>query len=303
MKKIKYTENNREQLFDDLLLRHYSLDDKPKEFAAFREFFETGNIEKFIEHGGSAVDPNSIFFVGANPTLDNLKHRLQLFWDDLLSHPDRYSNSIHIPKDLPIAQLFQKWADSCVSSFEEFFIPTELYAELFTWIYGEQYEAERLFSMSFGPENWRPIISCNADWLATRLLSTASDYFFDMHEEYSEDPRVVVPLLGYLCSALQSTSEEIYYKKMFELRHRKLDGEYSGFSSKQSVIRGFIARTNGVLLEDEVENGFEEIVVSNPDHLDAFKKEFEASLPYPDLYHELTVFVTDAGEEYLWASE
>lgn len=298
--KIKYTESDREKLFEDLLLRNYSLGDKSRELAAFRDYFKTGNIEKFIENGGSAIDPNSIFFVGANPTLENLKHRLQLFWDDLIIRPDKYKSSIHISKELPIESLFQKWANNCVSSFYNFFIPTELYAEVFIWIYGEEYEEEKLFPLSFGPNNWAPTVNCNSDWLATTLLAKASDYFFDVYDEYHEDPERVVSLLGYLCTTLPFTSKEIYYKDLFELRHQNLNGEYSGFSSKQSAIRIFIARANGILHEDQVENGIEEIIIRKPDQLVEFRREFENALPYPELYLDLVAFVKDAGEEYLW---
>lgn len=303
MKNIKYTERNRHQLFEDLLSRHYSRTGKPEEIAAFRRFFEDGDIDKFIEFGGSQVDPNSIFFVGANPTLENLKYRLQVFWDDLLMNPDKYRDSVHIPKEFSKEKLFQTWAESCVTSFESIFLPAKMYSEVVMWVYGESYKSEVSFSMSFGNQQWKPTIKCDANWLATSLLSIASYYFFDVYDDYLEDPIKVVPLLGFICSALPSTSEEIYGKKLFELRHRNLDGEYSGFSAKQSVIRTFIALANGVLSEDQTEDGMDKIIVRNPEDLSGFIQNFESSLPYPDLYDELVKFVIASGEEYLWASE
>ena len=302
MKNIKYTDENRKQLFEDLLIRNYSFDDKSNELDAFRNYFNTGEIDRFIEEGGSAVDPFSTFFVGANPTLENLKIRLKAFWDNLIAHPEMHQGSTHMPKELSIEQLFNNWAKSCVSSYYSYFIPSDVQADIFLWIYGEKYQELRHFPMSFGTGAWEPIIHCDADWLTAVLLRRASDYFFDIGDEYYDDPRSIVLLFDYLYSVLRCTSKEIYFKEKFSNKHRRLDGEYSGFSSKQSVIRAFIAKNNGILLEDEAESG-NDIVLSDPERLSDFVQNFESSLPYPDLYDELVKFVIASGEEYLWASE
>jgi len=302
--KIKYTESNREELFEDLLLRHYSLEGKPNELAEFRSFFETGNIEKFLEKGGSAIDPNTIFFVGANPTLENLKYRLRYFWCDLVDYPEKYENSIHIPNNLSRDELFYKWVKSFVSSFDSYFIPTNVYSEVFTWIFGETFKEVVVFPMSFGSDEWVPEFNCDPNWLMCTLLGGVIENFFKTTSEYIIDPQRYLPLQDYLISSAPFIDKELYSTKRFSLRHRHENGEYSSYRARQSVIRRYFALTNGILSQSTIdEEGLTELVTMNEKQLYLFKGKFEAALPFPELLPRILNLIKESGPGYARVSE
>jgi hypothetical protein len=296
MKKIIYKHTDREVLVNDALSRQYYQTGSQSEVEALHNYSISGDIESFIANGGELVDQDTIFYVGGNASIESLKYRLSVFWNDVIDRPERYKDGVRFSWDGSLDDWFMSWPHN-IWSRNAYFFSNELFSEVFFWIYGETFEAQRVFPMSFGNEKWQPTINISADAIVQSLLNRFCDYFFDLDEEYFIDPARVIPLLDYFMSAVPHISDGCFSVNLADRWDEDQDGKRTNLRGHQSTFRKYIASLHGVLSDWDLECGRSEISIYKPAELKMFNEKFE-SLPLPTGYRELVAFIKESGENY-----
>jgi hypothetical protein len=305
IKKIVFSHLDREALVDEIIWRQYREMGTRKQEGALFEYAETGDIEKFISEGGPLVDQYSIFYIGGNATLEALKQRLQLFWDDVVDNPEKYKGQFRFESHKTLADWFSIWPSGLLTSRNGYFFSNELFAEVFFWMFGESFQAERDFPMSFGSagNRWTPKLHIDANRYGHRIRSEARRFFFDMSRSYDVDPGRIKPILDYYVSLVPHISQYCYSKTLIDRKELDSNGVLTSRRSHQHSMRDLLAKSLNVLREGEKERGFTQVIVSESEELRIFLDKVESVTPFLDDYHALVEFIKESGSEFRYASE
>lgn len=299
MKTILFDPTNREALYDYAVEHKYYDCDKNTDLVSLNRYIHDGDIADFLSTGGKTVDPFSVIYMGGNITLEILKQRIGVFWKEATTSPENYKGRLNFPKSGSI----DDWLLIGITAFFKrgygCYLSNEEYVDLFKWVYGESFAFEREITIDLKDESVSWTIEIDPTYQFGSLLLLMSEYLFDMDETYLTDPDRVNSLGEYFFTCLPHIDENIFSKTLYHRRHVSDDGTPSNYSSKQSVLRRFIALMYGILRKSEIENKkYQEVIVYKPNELEDFKVMFEANVPNSDKYFELVEFIKEAGANY-----
>ena len=316
------------------------------------DYSESGDIDAFIQQGHSLynlrsevdrmlsmtdeqrweyessnfmlVNPlrfENAFYWGGASNLETLVERLTVFTEWVLedrSHRALKLSEFNGQDDQSLDKRFSGVL-SCLFGELGNFLSNRVWQEVFSWFYGERFDPNRQFPLTFGKEQWRPELLFNAskygyakDDFLFNVLSKTNFYFFrdrKDHYLYREDEggdydyfaRYKL-LVGYLLSMFIHLNKACYSLKRYKRHMKDENGNRVNYWAWQSRMRIFIANMNGIFYEDELDDNGKPFASRDPELFESFRKEF-SQLNLPEEYYRLEQFVIKHGEDYIYASE
>lgn len=265
------------------------------------------SINKLLQYEGKRDNFLSfclVFFIGDEASLDALKHRLRVFTEWVMQDPEfRGTPAIDFKNEISLAERFSRIFYSLFHDFSAFFT-NEIWQEVFLWIYGEKFDPNRQFPMTFGAEQWRPELwpqDNTAFYLDNHyfnILSNVDRYFFISSEDEYDYYARYQPLVRYLLPLLPKLNKACYRIERFKNFEKDQNGNVVNYNGWQAMIRRFIAHMHGIYDSYELEDNGLPIPPRDPELLAYFKQEF-AKLDMPTEYYSLEKFVLEKGSEYL----
>lgn len=285
--KNKKWQHEREQQWENICRQSFPTDSTEEELKPYRDYFFLGDIDVAIETG-AYTDFGTILFWSPSNNIGDLKKLFIYYWqwfftDDVnvkiyqgygFETPKEYLNSIL----LNIAS----WT---------YYQPPELMAELFLWVFGEQYDENRVFPIPLGNSNWQPKISISKHSLAFFLLRGIRGYLFT-YDNDSIYPKYAY-LIEFFLSVFHNIDTRIYSTKRID-RNTELPFD----KSDQRIVRWFIANIEGVITNKEVDKNNGEIPHNNIEK-ETLLRDGLSKLELSDEYHQLVIFVHKHGNDCL----
>lgn len=297
----KFTSENRLDLCDDIIARAYrgKLD---VELEALKLYVVTGDIQGFLAKGGNTVDSLSVFYMGANFSIESASKRLAMLLEDIKQFPLKYAEVVHLDVTstnwdyLALDRIRRQYNGSYSG-----FLTAEQFHENFIYHYGEKFTPTNTLELEFGGSKKQYTFENDGAWLATGLLTEVLEYIFDIAPHPIFDPSRVAKLFEYLKSAMPQIPTQAYDKCLYGHRHELANGELSSFRVRQSVVRRLVALLQGVVNKTQRQFGVSNIRAFDVNELKRFKEMLE-SIDFPPSYYELADFVVQYGEHYPKAS-
>ena len=342
--------NERERilkLLDYQFTNHFILSNKGKQ--ALIDYSESGDIETFIQVGdrlfnlrdeidhvasmtneqrieysqskGYKYDHvlqfGTVFFWGGKGSVDAIINRLKVFTEWVLEDKDYRARSWFDYSEYDEAQettFEQRFSYIFSGLFHDYgqFLTNETWQEVFLWLYGNSFNENRQFPLTFGQDQWRPPtlfandLGYSRDAFFFNILSSVDDYFFcDDESEYDYYLRYK-PLVEYLLSMFLHLNKSCYELKRFKQHTTDENGKRVNYSGWQYMMRTFIAHMNGICIYDDYDydlgDSDEPFSRRDPELFLNFRKKF-SQLNLPEEYYRLEQFVIKHGEDYIYASE
>jgi len=274
-------------------------------------------LEQRVDYEKLCYDPVLSFevavFFGGKQSLDAFVYRLTTFTEWVMEDREfRGMNRLDYNRDLK-KETFEKRFSYILLTLiggKGDFLPDDVWQQVFLWLYGDTYDPSRQFPITFGEEQWCPeLFSAGSlgirDNFLFRVLSGSAKYLFrDDGDEYDYFKRGK-PLVNYLPSVLPHLNKACYVLKRYKRRNFDEHGNPVSYSSWQAIMRGFIAKMNGVRPSwelEELEDENEPVFKRDPEMFEWLKIEMN-KLDLPEEYYQLEEFVLKHGENYLDASE
>jgi len=278
----------REQQWEKICRQSFPTSATEDELKPYRDYFFTGDICAAIENGAYTDFGTMLFWSPAN-NLDDLKNIFIYYWKWFFSDddnikiyqgykfegPDEYLNSVL----LQIAG----W---------NYYQPPKLMAELFFWVFGEQYNESRLFPIPLGENKWQPKIEVKSHVLAIFILRGVRGYLFSYDKETIFQKYQF--LVGYLLSVFQFIEPRVYF--LGRMKDNEVDVLLN--HTDQKIMRWFVANLEGISTKREVRNNNGEIPHNDIETEEILRKGL-SKLDLPEGYHQLVDFVREHDEECL----
>ena len=261
-----------------------------------REYFYCGDIKKYICDSSDITDMivfEATPFINLEDYLENLK----IYWEWVLESPASNGNEHNLNR--PVSERLIGKIE--YYSLKSICLPDELKRKLFFWTYGERYEADRVFPMSLGADQWQPKINMNIDWVCSRLMSCIRDYLmgYDGAEKSNANGKFYI---DYFLSIYPYMSDKCFSMNLCMNRFYEENGVQINLRGFQITNRWFVAGLHNILTNYEDDENIEELVIHDEEAF-RYLKEGLSELEMPAAYYEVEKFVIKHGEECLYASE
>lgn len=280
-------EDFRAALFDDIKsdLKHDSRFNAA-DIKAIQTYYKNGSLEDYLD-SGQKVAARFVYYLFPEPSLSEFQQRLETYWNWVLEDPTTRKDPFQDSSETPDQQFMRPFAHLFEYGYVNFF-PAELSAEVFHWVYGEQYSESRVLPVSLGPDEWRPRIVVDINSLCTRIMVKIDSYLFPYNESQYHNHERFKYLADYMLSLVLHLDKECYATSLFDRWH-KIDGRRSGYRAYQIRIRTFLSHLNGILTKHDKEDGVKKLVDNDHELLEHVKKATN-NIDIPELA-ELNKFV------------
>lgn len=299
---VRYTQEDKRPLFEEIIYRHYNVRDNKNAIDALYEYVLGGDVDAFIRNGGDTVDAYTTFYFGGDFTIKRAKERLAAFIHDCRLHPEKYRITPHIERGKPEweVEVLRKLAPQLFTLTGGFLSPKDFF-DVFQWFFGDVFQTERQLELVIEEKIVNYTIFIKPNWMSCTLLGGIREYLFPMDNDVYFELSRFKNLYPYLCSTLPFLSKEAFLTELFSRRHELPNGDLSSYRVAQFGIRKMIGALNNVVSIYNIKAGFDEVVVSDRNELTKFKQQFDA-VPWPEEYYNLVDFVIESGPEFPKAS-
>jgi hypothetical protein len=288
---LEHTKSNewqqqREIQWAELSRQSFPSDATENDLKPYRDYFFEGDVAKAIETGKFNGFRSILFWSPAN-NLKDVESIFSYYWKWFLGYedkericqnhgclsPEEYLNSILID--------IAGWT---------YFLPEELAAKIFLWVFGDTYICNRDFSLLLGDHTWVVPITVNSHDLAFYLLRGVKSYLFS----YKYDPmfKKYVFLLQYFLSVFSCLNSKIYTKSRVDKNVKLFN------NSDQIMVRWFIANLEGVVTKREIKKNNSEVPHNDLEKEVEFRKGI-SELNLPVEFYQLVKFIHLHGERCL----
>jgi hypothetical protein len=264
------------------------------EIDAFKNYYNTGCVETYIQ-SGMPLRGYAILYRSPLLNLDDLLPQLKCYWDWVAEDPDNHCHEYE--KSRSIDDRFTSIFQELVRGGERF--PVSLLEELFFWVYGKTYDPERQFPMTFGPNQWRPKLDFDIDFMCSTLQRGIRKYLmgYNLRARDKEIATFYKSVIDYFLSIFPYMSRDIFSLELYP-RNYSEDGVLINKSAYQIGTRWLIAGLHNILTLYEDDEGITELVIHDQEAMDYLKAGL-AKLKMPDEYYRLVEFVKETGFDCL----
>jgi len=274
----------------DWCIERYFRGESTGEVDAFKTYNITGDVEAYIQSGVS-LRGSDVLYRSPLLNLDDLLPQLKCYWDWVAEDPENHCHEYE--KSKSIDERFTSIFQELVRGGERF--PVGLLEDLFFWVYGKTYEPERQFPMTFGPNQWRPKLDFDIDFMCSSLQSGIRRYLmgYNLHSRDKAIATFYKSVIDYFLSIYPYMSTDIYSLELYPQNYSE-NGVSINKSGYQIATRWFIAGLHNILTLYEDDDGITELVIHDQETMDYLKAGL-AKLNMPDEYYRLVDFVKETG--------
>jgi hypothetical protein len=287
---------NRDVLYAENI--YYEPDINPEQEKSVRNYFETGDIDKYLTDD-LYIEPVIATFFAPQNDIEHFDYRIKRYWEWVLINMGRESDC-RKEKNLSLDEQFERTMSNLYSIAGTLFTP-EFFGEVFELTYGVSYDQDRLFPITFGKESWQPkIVQKNITSRCTELMVRIDSHIFRAPEKQ----RFLEPgfryTINYFISMLPLIDIECYQTELYARKH-KINGKKSNYLTYQSRVRGFLAHLEG--FDDDVTASDDSGLRVNDVESWQKLKDGLSRQKMPDQYYALLDFVKKHGSEARYVSE
>ena len=267
---------------------------RKKEEDSVRSYFETGDIHKYVKDE-IYVDPQVATFFAPQHELEHLVNRVTVCWQWLLNNQGHLADK-RIRTNSSLDEQFSYTASELFGKLG-FFFPDDFFLEVFSYLYGEEYNSENDFPITFESINWTPSNVLHRDHICSSILLGLNEYIFSLpatNSPYRSYKRYK-SLFRYFLSIFPKIRRQCFETRLYDQFH-EIDGERSGFMVNQIRIRMFMAQMDGIVTKGQKKKAFDKPPINDRVFYEALKLELN-SLDMPDEYYLLMDFLREHGTD------
>ena len=208
-----------------------------KEREIHKDYFFTGDFYKFSNSLDEVYPGQYLQYYPAN-TLAQVKEISKIYWNYALK---KFTNKQLGNFDKNFLMTFNA---NINVTLEGAYLPSHLINEIFFWIYGEAYKAER--KIDIGLDNWTPSLSIDLKYISRLILGSLYLYLSYYDKDYAQISHAHYPgRIDYLYSALPNVDSSVY---SLDLVSKSTDSELNNW---QLFIRRVLLYFLGYKSSDE----------------------------------------------------
>lgn len=278
----------------DWCIDRYFSDATNEEIDAFRAYNESGNVDAYIK-SGMPIRGYDVLYRSPLKSLDDLLPQLKRYWDWVAENPKKCCHEDEKTRSLD--ERFVIVFQVLVRGGERF--PVSLLEDLFFWVYGKTYDPEREFPMTFGPDNWRPKLGFDIDFMCSELQVGIRRYLmgYNLRAREKEISTFYKSAIDYFLSTYPHMNTDIYSLELYPQNYAE-NGVSVNKRGYQITTRWFIAGLHSIFTLFEDDEGITELVIHDLETMDYLKSGL-AKLKMPEEYYRLVEFVKDTGFDCL----
>lgn len=262
------------------------------------QFYVSGNLKVFLEASlaeGRAASWGWVLTCNPSRDFDHLLENIQHFWDWVLADSEnrlpnrsdgRTKADIQSYFEAPIIRLGGRGSSV---------LDPLCSARLFLMAYGEIFESERIFPMSFGQGKWQPVVKAEPQKQFFTIMSSLEHYLFDPAFDILE--RQCLMLLDYWFSTIPLLSDTRIFDTV--LHHDIKLADRRRLSHKQMNVRSLLAGLSGYAVWQERGS---KLIHKDPE-LEEYVRERLAAIEMVPEYYRLLDFIRKHKDNSLDASE
>lgn len=262
-----------------------------REERSVKTYFESGDVDAYLADE-LFIDPAIATFMAPQHQLDHFKNRVERCWNWLMENEQHPANK-RARRRLTYDEQFSAALFALFIKSGNFF-PDDFFSEVFSFMYGDYYDATRVFPVSLKFDGKPLVNTIRADELCTQLMTGIRKYLFETDEhDYFSYSRYKT-LLPFFLSILPKMSVECFDTKKYG-RFHKVNGKRSGLGSSQARVRRFFASLLGVSYDQDSNT---QIQINDFEFHEHLKSEL-ATVNMPESYSVLLEFIEEYGAESL----
>jgi hypothetical protein len=287
------SKDKKNSLFKGYVARYFD-GESPEVINAFEAYYNTGSVADYI-NSGVALRDSMILDMSPIGRLEELLPQIKIYWDWVVEDPTKHTHMVFNAKSLE--ERFILFWSQLVRGGERF--PVSLLEDLFFWVYGKTYDSERELPMTFGPNNWRPKLDLDIDFMCSQLQRGIRKYLmgYNLWAREKEISTFYKTSIDYFLSIYPHMSKDIFSLELYPQNYSE-NGVLVNKSSCQIGTRWFIAGLHNILTLYEDDEGITELVIHDQETM-GYLKSGLAKLKMPEEYYRLVEFVKDTGFDCL----